>query len=142
MLALFLFVDSLSQAALAAALGSSVIILFVNPSSHAATPRSVIGGHGLALVLGSLFAVLLFAGPVDSFLDEMSALHNLGLALSVGLLILAMAVTDTEHPPAAGTVLGLATRPWEVETVGIIIGAVLLLAAIQRLLRSRLRDLM
>ena len=61
--------------------------------------------------------------------------------VSVGLLILAMAVTDTEHPPAAGTVLGIATQPWGLEIVGIILGAVALLAGIHRLLRSRLRGL-
>ena len=141
MLALLLFVDSLSQAALVAGLGSSVVILFVHPSSPAATQRSLIGGHALGLMLGSLFALLLFAGPVESFLEDLLLLRNLSLAVSVGLLILAMAVTDTEHPPAAGTVLGMATRPWDLETFGIIIGAVLLLAAIGHLLRARLRDL-
>ena len=60
-LAVLLFVDSLSQAAIAAALGSSVVILFVHPTSHSASPRALIGGHGLALLLGSAFAVLLFA---------------------------------------------------------------------------------
>ena len=141
MLAILLFVDSLSQAALAAGLGSSVIILFVYPSSPTATSRSLVGGHGLALLLGSAFALLLFASPVESFLQDLSPVRNLSVAVSVGLLILAMAVTDIEHPPAAGTVLGMATRPWELETAGIIIGAVLLLAVIKYLLRSRLRDL-
>ena len=141
MLALLLFVDSLSQAALAAGLGSSVIILFVHPTSPTATSRSLVGGHALALLLGSAFALLLFASPIETFLDDLSPVRNLSLAVSVGLLILAMAVTDTEHPPAAGTVLGMATRPWELETAGIIIGAVLLLALIKYFLRSHLRDL-
>ena len=141
MLAVLLFVDSLSRAALAAGLGSSVIILFVHPSSPTATTRSLVGGHTLALLLGSAFALLLFASPVESFLDDLSPVRNLSLAVSVGLLILAMAVTDTEHPPAAGTVLGMATRPWELETAGIIIGAVLLLAVIKYSLRAHLRDL-
>lgn len=140
-LAVLLFVDNLSQAALAAGLGSSVVILFVHPSSHAASLRALIGGHSLALLLGSAFALLLFAGPVEAFLDDLSPVRDLSLAVSVGLLILALAVTDTEHPPAAGTVLGFATQPWDLETVGIILGAVALLAATHRLLRSRLRDL-
>ena len=141
MLVVLLFVDSLSQAAIAAALGSSVIILFVHPSGQAASPRALIGGHGLGLLLGSAFAVLLFASPVETFLEDLSPVRDLGLAISVGLLMLGMAITDTEHPPAAGTVLGMATRPWDLQTFVIIIGAVLLLAAIQRLLRSHLRDL-
>ena len=142
MLVLLLFFDSLSQAALAAGLGSSVITVFVNPSNRTASTRSVIGGHSLALLLGSAFSVLLFATPVETFLDDLSAVRNLSLAVSVGLLILAMAITDTEHPPAAGTVLGMGTRPWELDTTGIIIGAVLMLAVIKYLLRSHLRDLM
>ncbi len=141
-LAVLLFVDNLSQAALAAGLGSSVVILFVHPSSHSASPRSLVGGHTMALVMGSIFAILLFAGLVDAFLTDMAALRNFTVAVSGGLLILGMAITDTEHPPAAGTVLGMATRPWELETFGIIIGAVVLLAVIQRILRPHLHDLM
>ena len=141
MLAVLLFVDSLSQATLIAGLGSSVIILFVHPLSRAAGPRALIGGHGLALLFGSAFSVLLFASPVETFLDDLSLVRNLSLAVSVGLLLLAMAITDTEHAPAAGTVLGMGTRPWELDTTGIIIGAVVLLAVIKYLLRSQLRDL-
>ena len=141
MLAVLIFVDNLSQAALAAALGSSVVILFVHPSSHSAGPRSLVGGHGLGLLLGTAFAVLLFASPVEAFLADLAPVRDLTLAVSVGLLILGMAITDTEHPPAAGTVLGMATRPWDMQTFMIIIGAVLLLAVIQQLLRSHLRDL-
>ena len=141
MLAILLFVDSLSQAALAAGLGASVVILFVHPSSPTATTRSLVGGHALALLLGSAFSLLLFASPVETFLVDLSPVRNLSLAVSVGLLIMVMAVTDTEHPPAAGTLLGMATRPWDLETTGIIIGAVLLLAAIKRFCQPHLRDL-
>ena len=52
-----------------------------------------------------------------------------------------MAVTDTEHPPAAGTVLGMSTRTWGPEIFAVIVGAVLLLAIIKRVLRRYLRDL-
>ena len=142
MLVLLLFFDSLAQAALAAGLGSSVITVFVNPSNRTASTRSVVGGHSLALLLGSAFSVLLFASPVEAFLDGLSPVRNFSLAMSVGVLLLAMAITNTEHPPAAGTVLGMGTRPWELHTTGIIIGAVLLLAAIKHLLRPHLRDLM
>lgn len=141
MLAVLLFVDSLSQAALVAGLAASVVILFVFPTSHSATFRSLIGGHSLALVLGSAFSILLFAAPVESFLADLSAVRDLGFAVSVGLMMLVMAVTDTDHPPAAGTMLVVATRPWDLETVGILIGAVMLLALVKRLLNSYLRDL-
>ena len=75
------------------------------------------------------------------FLEDLSLVRDLSLALSVGALILVMAVTDTEHPPAAGTVLGFSTRSWDPSTTAIIIAAVLLLALIKRLLSPYLRDL-
>ena len=52
-----------------------------------------------------------------------------------------MAVTDTEHPPAAGTVLGISTRVRDPEIFAILAGAVFLLAVIKRVLRRYLRDL-
>jgi len=68
-------------------------------------------------------------------------LRNLVLAASVGVLIIMMALTDTEHPPAAGTVLGMSTRTWDPAIFAVIVGAILLLTAIKRVLRRYLRDL-
>ena len=44
MLVALIFVDSLSNAAIAAGLASSVVIIFVNPSNRTARIRSVVGG--------------------------------------------------------------------------------------------------
>ncbi len=141
MLAILVFVDSLSDAALAAGLGSSVLIVFIHPSHHTAQSRSLIGGHGLAIVVGSALALILFAAPVADFLKDKILMRDLSLALSVGVLIMMMAATDTEHPPAAGTVLGFSTRSWDPSIMAIVIAAVLLLALIKRLLSPYLRDL-
>ncbi|MEE3142043.1 MAG: hypothetical protein VX307_05565, partial [Chloroflexota bacterium] len=56
MFAVLLLFDSFKTAAMAAGLGVSVLIIFVHPSSGSATPRSLLGGHFLALLLGSAFA--------------------------------------------------------------------------------------
>lgn len=141
MLAILVFVDSLSDAALAAGLGASVLIVFIHPSSHAAQARSLIGGHGLAILVGSALSLVLFAAPVVDSLEDLGLVRDLSLALSVGVLILVMAVTDTEHPPAAGTVFGFSTRSWDPSTMAIIIAAVLMLALIKHLLNPYLRDL-
>ncbi len=98
-------------------------------------------GHSWALVVGSAFALLMFSSPVGDFLSQTKGLIDPELVLPVGILILIMAVTDTEHAPAAGTVLGISMRPWSLHTTAIIIAAVLLLAALKFLLRSQLRDL-
>ena len=141
MLAALLLVDSLSNAAVAAGLAATVVIIFINPYGRAASLRAVVGGHGLALVLGSAFSFLLFASPVETFLDDTSTVRVLAFAVVVGLSILLMASTDTEHPPAAGIAIGMASREWEPEIFGGIIGAVLVLAAIRVLLRRQLQDL-
>ena len=64
------------------------------------------------------------------------------MALSVGLLILVMAVTDTEHPPAAGIAIGMTSREWTPEVFGAILGALALLAVVKLVLRQHLRDLL
>ncbi len=141
MLVMLLFVDSLSNAALAAGLASSVVGIFINPSNRTARIRSVVGGHGLALALGSLFSFFLFFGPVESFMADAEYLRNFSYAIAVGLSILLMAVTNAEHPPAAGTAIGMASREFDLLIFFSIIGAVMMLAVIKLALRPYLRDL-
>ena len=141
MFAVLLFVDSFSDAAVAAGLGASVFIIFVHPTSKSAAPRALLGGHFLALLVGSVFSLVLFAPLVSSILEGVGALRDLALAASVGAMIVLMAITDTEHPPAADTVLGMSTRVFDPSIFAIIIGAVIVLAVIKRVLRRYLRDL-
>ena len=141
MLAILTFVQSLSSAAIAAGLASSVVGIFIAPSNQTARIRSVVGGHGVALALGSLFSALLFFGPVQSFLLETELLLNLGYATAVGAAMLLMAITNSEHPPAAGTALGMASREFDILIFLSIIGAVALLAVMKLAIRPYLRDL-
>ena len=141
MLAILTFVDSLSTAAIAAGLASSVVGIFIAPSNSTARIRSVVGGHGVALILGSLFSVILFLGPVEVFWGEERIFLHLSLAVAVGLSMLLMAITNTEHPPAAGPALGMASREFDTLIFFSIIGAVALLAVMKLALRPHLRDL-
>ena len=141
MLAILTFVQSLSSAAIAAGLASSVVGIFIAPSNQTARIRSVVGGHGVALALGSLFSVLLFLGPVETFLTDADILRNLSYATAVGAAMLLMAITNSEHPPAAGTALGMASREFDVLIFLSIIGAVALLAVMKLAIRPYLRDL-
>ena len=141
MLAILAFVNSLSSAAIAAGLASSVVGMFLNPSNRTARIRSVVGGHGVALVLGSALAAILFLGPVEVFLSDRTILLNLSLATGVGLAMLLMAITNTEHPPAAGTTIGMATREFDILIFLSIIGAVVMLAIIKLAFRPHMRDL-
>lgn len=141
MLFILLFVDSLADAALAAGLGSSVVILYVHPSASAARARSVIGGHTLALLVGMGFSLLFFQSSAGEFIAQNNFVFDLALATSVGLVILIMAVTNTEHPPAAATVLGMAIQPLDPLRTAVFIAAIILLALIHFVFKSRLQDL-
>lgn len=142
MTVVLLFVDSLSTAAIAAGLGSSVVGIYINPSGATARVRAVIGGHTMALIIGSALSFILFSGSMESFTLSHTEFHTLVMAVSVGLLILVMAVTDTEHPPAAGIAIGMTSREWTPEVFWAILGALVLLGAIKLILRRHLRDLL
>jgi len=107
---ILLFVESLSSAAIAVGLGSSVVGIFINPNEATARLRAMVGGHTMALLLGSVFSFILFARPIETFTVDHSQFHALIMALSVGLLFLVMAITDTDHPPAGGIAIGMASR--------------------------------
>ena len=141
MLAILTFVQSLSSAAIAAGLASSVVGIFIAPSNQTARIRSVVGGHGVALALGSLFSVMLFLDPVHAFLLDADVLRNLSYAAAVGGAMLLMAITNSEHPPAAGTALGMASREFDILIFLSLIGAVALLAVMKLAIRPYLRDL-
>ena len=141
MLAVLAFVHSLSSAAIAAGLASSVVGIFIGPSNRTARIRAVVGGHAVALVLGSIFSAILFLAPVESFLSDRRILFDLSLATAVGLAMLLMAITNSEHPPAAGTALGMASREFDILIFFSIIGAVILLAVMKLAIRPHLRDL-
>ena len=58
------FVEVLTHAAIVAALGSSVFIVFAMPKSMTAQPRRLIGGHVIGLLSGSLCYFLFLTGPI------------------------------------------------------------------------------
>ncbi len=89
-------------------LGPSAFILFRTPMSPAASPRSVIFSHALALAagIGSLYvADLLFP---DAHLYNPHVLNGprvLAIALAMGVTSVGMIAGRFAHPPAAATAL-------------------------------------
>jgi CBS-domain-containing membrane protein len=116
----------------AASLAATAFTVFAMPSSVTASTRNVVGGHIVGLVFGSAFALV----PLESALAQ-----DAMFALAVGSAMFVMAVTNTEHPPAAGTALGvvIAGFSWRI-VLGVMVG-IAVLALIHRLLRPFLRDL-
>ena len=131
------YLGALTNGAIVAALGASAFIVFATPEHDTAQPRRLVGGHGICIAIGLLCSI-----PFRlELLSRTAASVGLIAAAAVGLGILAMTVTDTEHPPAAGNALAFAISARGTNHVLFIAGAIVCLAVIHRLLRRWLRDL-
>ena len=133
--------DAVLRAAIVVAVASTAFIVFAIPHTPAAGLRKVMGGHLVAVVLGSMATGALRAVGIDTFDADRHAFY-VAAAVAVGLSIFVMVVTDTEHAPAAGTALGLVIPGWSWSAVVFIIVAVTVLCALRVLLGPRLVNLL
>jgi len=115
-----------------ASIGATAFIIFAMPDSITAKPRNVIGGHLTGIIVGSL-----------SFLiPHQQALASVAIySIAVGVSIFIMVVIDTEHPPAAGTALGIAISGFSLNVTAILILSALALSLIHHFFRAYLKDL-
>ena len=124
-LVVMLLFDIVAHAAIVAALGSTAFIIFAMPHSTTAQPRRVIGGHMVGLLVGTIsYFTLVFPQAGNGPWAREFVFVAAG-ALSVGLSIFIMVATNTEHPPAAGTALGLVAHGWEYQRFVLVLGATL-----------------
>ena len=123
-------------------IGSTVFIVFIIPDSVAATPRRVVGGHVVAIICGSALALLLQAPFLDTFAEHHGYVRDVAAAIAVGLSIMLMVFTNTEHPPAAGTALGLLIPGWSLSAIVFILLSTLALSVIRVLLRPKMINLL
>jgi CBS-domain-containing membrane protein len=135
------FVEFLTHAAIVAALGASTFIVFAMPHSITARSRALIGGHIIGLVSGTVCYFAFLTGPLGRIATQWEFTTLFVYSLAVGLSIFLMSLTNSEHPPAAGTALGIVAHEWSHSIIIFIILAAISLAIIRRLLRGRLRDL-
>ncbi len=120
-----------------ASLGATAFIIFAMPDKITAQPRNVIGGHIVGLICGFVGYWLLNILPSpDQFIAE-AGIH----AFAVGLSIFIMVAIDTEHPPAAGTALGVAIGGLDARLVISVLFFSIVFSGIRLLLRKHLRDL-
>lgn len=122
----------LEHAAIIAPIGSTAFIVFAMPRSVTAKPRNVIGGHSVGLICGSLCALI----PASSSLHS-----TIVYALAIGLSILLMVITDTGHPPASGTALGVAVRGFSLDITIAVMTSAIILSLIHHLFKRHLKDL-
>ena len=129
------------QAVIVAAIASTAFLLFIWPHSRPSRPRNVLGGHALALGVGVLFALF---GDTEAGRETASGgafYFAMFAAASVGLSMFLMAATNTEHPPAAGTALGVAGSPVTLDLLLFVLLGVPVLVAVYLVSRSRLINL-
>ena len=111
----------LENAVIAASIGATAFIVFSMPDSVTAKPRNVIGGHLVGLSLGVFSTLIPQPDPMYSAIVY---------SVAVGLTMFVMVVTDTEHPPAAGTALGIAISGYSLDAaIAIVTGAVVMSTA-------------
>ena len=134
--------DAVLNAAIVVAVASSAFIVFVVPNSVASTPRKVIGGHLVAVIVGTMGSGVLMVPTLEAFAQQSRYTLDVVAALSVGLSILVMVATNTEHPPAAGTVLGLVVKGLGWHAVAFIMVSAVSLSLIRLVLRPKLINLL
>ena len=135
------FVEVLTHAAVVAAFGASAFIVFAMPHSITARPRMLIGGHVIGLPSGTFCHYTFLTGPLGKIITGWEFTTLFVYALAVGLAISLMVITNMEHPPAAGTALGIVGYAWSYQIVVFVLLFAVGLAIVRGLLGSRLRDL-
>jgi len=135
-----LFVERVTQVVIVAALGASTFIIFSMPHSITAQPRRLIGGHIVGLLAGTAGHFFL-TGSFTGVINDPVLLSAMTFALAIALAMFLMSITNTEHPPAAATSLGLLTAGWSWATILFVVLFAVLLSVIHRGLRRWLVDL-
>ncbi len=130
-----LFLNFFLTEVMVAAIGSTAFVIFTLPRSHASSFRRVVLSHAICGAMGGLAAQVFLLGLPPLF---ESALRG---GLAVGISIFLMTVTDTEHPPAAGTALGFALEGFNLSAYIYVVAMSLILMGFKRVLKPYLRNL-
>ncbi len=139
-------VAPLTNVAVIASLGASTFIVFAMPHVRSSSPRFLIGGYAVAVVVGLLCLWLRWRTPLPQqfglILDLPSVLFG---AAAVAATMFVMVITNSEHPPAAGLALGfvlLTSDQWNWLTPPAVMAGVIALCAVKHLLRRFLKNLL
>lgn len=141
LIVILLIENAVLRAAIVVAVASTALTIFVVPDSVASSPRRVIGGHAVAVVTGSIFSSVLLIPAFESLSPQSIYITDIMAAVSVGGGMLVMVSTNTEHPPAAGTALGLVIHGWSWSAVLFIMSSALILSVLRMALRSKMINL-
>ncbi len=139
---ILLFLDVITHTAIIACLGASAFIVFTMPRYYTSQLRPLLGGYAVGITVGCLCYYLSCAEFLTPLLPDERISYIIFGALAVGVAILVMTITNTEHPPATGMALGLVLNSWDYRTIIFILLAVLLMAGVRELVKSKMINLM
>ena len=135
-----LFLDAIADVAVIAALGASFFIAFTMPDKQVSKPRFLIGGYLVGIAAGCLCHYLSSVPLLMQLPMIQKSSYVVFCAISVGLAIFVMVITNTEHPPAAGLALGLVLN-FNYMTVVVVLIGIISLSVLKTVLRPTLVDL-
>ena len=142
LLVILVIEQGVSDGIIVVTIASSTATVFVIPHSIASSPKRVIGGHVVSVLVG----LALWGGLHLVTGGHVSTASNLQIdifgAAAVGLAVLVMATTNTEHPPAAGTAFGIIVVGLSFTFIAFILSAAVILSIVRYLLRNRLQNLL
>ncbi len=122
-------------------LGASTFIAFSVPHTETARARNILGGYGIAIVVG--ICGYFIANRVDLlfFLMHERFVYEFSAALVLGAIVWLMNLFNLQHPPAAGFGVGVVVDVWDINSLIVILGAVIFLAFFKTALRKRIINL-
>ena len=130
---IILFVLNLQHLVNVASLGASTFIVFALPKDVTAQTQNIIGGHTIGLIVGIIVSLfILNIGDLNSIIL---------ISLAVGISMFLMVVLDFEHPPAAGTALGVAYEGISQEVIIAVVVGSIILGIIHKVFKSRMKNL-
>lgn len=136
--ALMLF-DVVSHPVIIASFGASGFIAFTTPKQKMAQPRCLIGGYVIGIIVGGLAHYITVLHLQNYMVDK--GLHIFASGIAVAIAIFLMAITNTEHAPAAGIALGLVLNEWAPLITVKIMAGILVIVIIHKALKNWMIDL-
>jgi CBS-domain-containing membrane protein len=138
---ILLILDAIQNTAIIAALGASSFIAFAMPNAKVSKTRYLLGGYAVGTSVGVLCQLLMNV----SFVQKLPLIEHYPTiffgALAVGIAILIMAITNTEHPPAAGLALGIVLNEITLKIILVIVIGISGIVILKKILKPLLRDL-
>ena len=138
--ALCLF-DIVAHPAIVASFGASCFIAFTIPHNKYSSSKRLIAGYAIGVTVGCT-AHLLTLIPGQGYSAQLG-FHVLAGGLAVMIALFLMAITETEHAPAAGIALGFAINEyWSLITIAKVMVGIVIIAGIKNVLKPKMFDLM